>query len=207
MSLRYTIKQLAFLNATYQKNNAVETTALFNAKFDLDKKVGQITSCFKNHGITCGRTGHFNKGQTSWNDGMKGLDVGGKSHETRFKKGDKPKNLRVLGAERICSKDGYILIKVSEKNPYTPATTRFKHKQIVVWEQKNGAIPDGHKVRFLDGNKLNCEPDNLTLVTNALHIHLNRFGYKDYPEELKVSALALCKLEVACFAANKRVAR
>jgi hypothetical protein len=94
---------------------------------------------------------------------------------------------------------------VEEKDPYTQAKTRFKHKQIVVWEQLNGPVPDGHKVRFLDGDKLNCEPDNLTLVSNALHAHLNRFGYKDYPAELKTSAMALCKLEVACFAAKKRV--
>jgi hypothetical protein len=201
---KYSAEQLAFLKNTYQLHNAVETTALFNEKFNQDKTVGKIKACFKNHGITCGRTGHFTKGGESWNKGMKGLDLGGRSHETRFKKGDKPKNLREIGSERICKKDGYILIKVNEKNPHTNALTRFKHKQIVVWEQHHGRIPEGHIVRFLDGNKLNCEPDNLTLVSMALHLHLNRFGYNDYPDELKESAMALCKLETAYFAAIKR---
>jgi hypothetical protein len=200
----YTPAHLKFLEKTYQIHDVNKTTELFNAEFGLSKESKNIRSCLKNHKITCDRSGHFNKGQLPWNTGMKGLDLGGRSHETRFKKGDKPQNLREVGAERICPKDGYILIKVEEENPYTSAKTRFKHKHLVVWEEHNGPIPHGYKVRFLDGDKLNCAHENLVLVTNALHIHLNRFGYKDYPEELKESAMALCKLEVACFEAKKR---
>lgn len=31
----------------------------------------------------------------------------------------------------------------------------------LVWERKNGSIPEGYKIYFKDGNGLNCSPDNL----------------------------------------------
>lgn len=201
---KYTPDHIEFLKVAYKKHPLNETTELFNKKFNLEKTASQIKSCLKNKKIKSGRSGQFAKGSTSWNKGMKGYCAGGRSHETRFKKGNTPQNKRPLGSTRICSKNGYMLVKVEEKNPYTKAVTRYKHKQIIVWEEHNGPIPEKHNIRFLDGDVLNCDIDNLALISNALHVHLNRYGYNDLPPELKESALALCRLEVAYFEAKRK---
>lgn len=43
----------------------------------------------------------------------------------------------------------------------------------VVWEMHNGPIPKGHVIRFIDGNNLNCNIENLKLITRKEHAQLN----------------------------------
>ncbi|KKK99275.1 hypothetical protein LCGC14_2634360, partial [marine sediment metagenome] len=122
-----------------------------------------------------------------------------------FKKGTIPPNRNPLGTERICSKDGFILIKIAEKNPYTGFPTRYKHKHVYIWEQANGPAPKGMVVAFIDGDKTRCELDNLMLISRAELLNLNRYGYKDMPAELKPSVLALSKLQVKTWAKEKKL--
>ena len=110
-----------------------------------------------------------------------------------------PANRKPLGHERVCSKDGYVLIKVAERNPHTGFPTRYKHKHVHIWEQAHGPVPAGQVVIFMDGDKLNFEPQNLMLVTRAQLLRLNKHGYKDAPKDIKPSVLALSKLEVQTF--------
>lgn len=67
-------------------------------------------------------------------------------------------------------------------------------------------MPPGHKIRFLDGDKRNCDIDNLALISIALNLHLNQHGYNNVPDELKAAMLTLSKLEVAYFAKVKELA-
>ena len=80
------------------------------------------------------------------------------SSRTRFKAGHRPHNTKPIGYERIDSKDGYVYIKVSDDLPM-----QLKHR--VVWEQHNGAVPDGYCICFRDGNRQNCEISNLFLLS------------------------------------------
>ena len=73
-----------------------------------------------------------------------------KCKHTMFKKGNVPSNRRIIGSERV-GKDGYILIKVQDgklKRNWMP-----KHRYL--YEQEYGKIPEGYKLIFADGNKLN----------------------------------------------------
>jgi hypothetical protein len=56
------------------------------------------------------------------------------------------------------AKSGYLRETIGRRE------SRYLHH--VVWEEKHGPIPPGHKVCFRDGDRLNCASDNLFLLTN-----------------------------------------
>ena len=195
-----TPEQDQFLKINYPEMSVIKLTIAINAEFGTRFTDEQIKTYVHNNKIPSGRTGQFKKGHINWNKGTKGIC---KPNSGSFKKGNTPGNLKPLGHERICSKDGFILIKIVEKNPYTGASTRYKHKHVYVWEQENGKTPEGMVIVFRDGIKLNCELDNLMLLSRAELLRINQKGYKDAPGELKPSILALARLEVKIFKHEK----
>jgi len=198
-------EQNKYLKENYTGRSVAELTDLFNDKFGTYMKKSQIKTAVKNRKLISGRTGCFPKGHKSWNTGTKGLC---KPNSGSFKKGSVPANLKPLGSEKICPRDGYVLMKVPEQDPHTGFSTRWKHKQVHVWEQNNGPVPDGFAVLLKDGDRLNCDdPDNLILVSRAELLRLNKHGYKDTPDELKPSVLVLAKLEVKTFEKTRRLTK
>ena len=187
-----TPEQLEFLRTGYGTMAITELTAAFNAHFGEERTKGNIKTTLGNYRIIAGRTGFFEKGSKPWNLGVKGY-MG--ANPTSFKKGCAPPNRKPIGSERICPKDGFVQIKVAETDPYTGFPTRYKHKHVHVWEQIHGPVPKGHVVAFIDGDKLNCEPENLMLITRQVLLILNLHNYKEVQAELKPSVLALAKLE------------
>jgi hypothetical protein len=190
---QYTGEQLAFLRENYPRMGQQELLAAFNAEFGLDKTVQQLKATLNNYKIRSGRTGCFEKGQKVWNDGLAGKGVC-KPNSGSFQKGSIPPNRKPLWDERICSKDGFILMKVPETDPYTGFPTRYKHKHVWVWEQANGPVPPDHVIRFLDGDKLNCSLDNLGLFTRAESLEMTRLGFSEVEKEAKPAMAALGQL-------------
>lgn len=201
LAREYTPDQELFLRSEYTGRSIKQLTEEFNSKFGTDKTEKQIMSFVHNRGITSGRTGHFEKGSIPWNAGTKGKT---RANKTSFKKGSIPPNRKPLGHERTCSRDGYILIKIAEENPYTGAPTRYKQKHVHLWESVNGPVPDGMTVIFKDGDKTNITIDNLSLVSRAELLRLNQHRYRESHEDLKPSIMALSKLEVQTFRASKK---
>ena len=196
VSILFTSEQIEFLKSEYPGRTRKEITNLFNIHFGVNRSLSQITAFIKNNKIKNGLSGRFVKGQKSWNSGTKGLTH---ANSGSFKKGNSPANKRELGSERICPKDGYILVKVEQENPYTGHKTRYRHKQIVVWELANGAIPKGMNLRFKDGDKLNVDIDNLELVSKALNLRLNKNQMNAAPDEVKPTIRAISELEIKTF--------
>ena len=60
-------------------------------------------------------------------------------------------------------------------------------------------------VAFKDGDRTNCEPENLMLISRAELLVLNQHGYGEMPAELKPSVLALARLEVKAFSKKGRL--
>ena len=199
----YTTEQAQFLRNNYAGRSVAELTAIFNDRFGTDKTTQQIKTFVSKRGITSGRTGCFEKGHKTWNAGTKGLGLTG-ANKGSFKKGNVPANRKPLGSERICSKDGFMLIKIAEQDPHTGFPTRYKHKHVYIWEQAHGPVPEGMVVAFRDSDKLNIEPENLMLISRAELLRLNKNGYKETQDELKPSVLALSKLEVKTFVAQTK---
>lgn len=189
--MKYTHEQLVFLAENTKLMSRAELTIAFNRAFNCNQTAQKIKAALGNHHISSGRTGHFLKGNKPWNTNTRGLLH---VNKTSFKPGNRPANLRPIGSERICSKDGFILIKVACDNPYTKAKTRFCHKHVVIWEQEYGKVPQGKVIKFIDGNKLNCTLDNLVCVSRSELLYLNQRKYNEYPAEVKPSILAVAKL-------------
>lgn len=108
----------------------------------------------------------FVKGGHSWNAGIS-FTAGGRSAETRFKKGNRSGRANELhkpiGSERI-SKDGYLERKINEDMPFQ---RRWRAVHLILCEEKNGPLPKGHAIVFRDGDKTNLDDDNFELVTRA----------------------------------------
>ncbi len=194
--MKYTAKQLNFIRRGYITMEISALTPIFNSRFGCNQSESAIRAATKNHGFKSGRDGRFRTGHMSWNKGTKGLTG---RNITTFKKGNIPLNSKPLGHERICSKDGCFLKKIAEKNPYTGALTRYQYKHVWLWEKKHGTVPDGMIVAYRDGNNKHCILKNLMLITRAELLQLNQSGYKDMPDEIKPSLLALAKLRVKTF--------
>jgi len=126
------------------------------------------------------RPGH----QLSPNRGVKGWDSGGRSHETRFKKGQHPP----IGTERL-SKDGYLQRKVTDTG-YPPRDWKGVH--VLLWEEHHGPVQAGHAVVFKDGDKKHIAIENLELITRAELMARNTIHR--YPGELKDAIRLTAKL-------------
>jgi len=154
-----------------------------------DVSVDDLKSLCSRKGWKTGRDGKIKKGNVPPNKGKKGHSVPG-SEATQFKKGQKPVNAKPIGYERICSKNGYVLIKVARPNPYTGAKSRIMPKHRYLWEEKNGPIPKGHVLRHMDGNILNTDPKNWICVSLGVNARLNVSGFNNAPSDLKKTLLA-----------------
>jgi len=197
MRFVYSAEQLGFLKAGYLELSLEELTLAFNARFGMQKPERAIRSALRNHRFRSGRTGQFEKGHGSWNTGTH-YTAGGRSAETRFKKGQKPLTWVPIGTE-VFTKDGYIKRKVRDDAP--PGRSRFnwEHLHTLVWAEHNAPVPKGHAVCFHDGNKQNCAIENLFLLKRSELLYLNRWQPKDLQDELKPSMRTLAKLEVKRF--------
>lgn len=184
----FTIEQKEWIEKQYQVLSIPDLTIAFNQYFGDQKTTAQLRSFTNNHAIKSGRTGQFESGHKTWNKG-KNFCAGGHSAKTRFKKGNIPANHRPIGSERIDNKDGYVMVKVAE-----PRTWRLKH--IVVWEQHNGKLPDGHVIWFIDNDRTNCSIENLMLVTQGENAVTNKFGLGRAAPQDKTTVQLIAKTRI-----------
>jgi len=97
----------------------------------------------------CGEVGsatRFQKGQTPWNKGTKGIHTGGE--ETQFRPGQLPHNTYEVGSYRI-TKDGTLQQKIGNNKGNNSARWRGVHE--LVWVAANGPLPAKHIVVFKPG--------------------------------------------------------
>lgn len=179
----FTEEQEQFVKENVKGVGNKELTEMVNKEFRTNYTVNQVKALKQRRGWSSELTGYFEKGHKTWNKGKKGLYFKG-SEKGWFKKGQRPQNYRPVGSERICSKDGYILVKVQDEGTYPE---RWRHKHVVEWEKHNGKVPKGHVVTFLDGDKTNTDISNLKLIDRRTLSYLNRGdGLTDNPTENKV---------------------
>lgn len=204
-SIPYSAAEMAWLEA----NRALvisEYHAAFCEAFGRDDVSAiNLHSLRKRKGWKTGRTGCFPKGHDPHNKGIPCAPGKGGRHpnarKTQFKKGRLPHNHHGAGHERVDSKDGYAIIIVDEVNPWTGAATRPMHKHRYLWEKVNGPIPDGHVLKCLDGNKMNCDPSNWEAIPRGVLPRLNGgratrvMAYDTAPDELKPVLMTMARVE------------
>lgn len=191
----FTQEEMEFAREHYGKMGRALVTTALNKAFGTQYTEGQVISLIKNHGLYSARTGHFTPGHVPFNKGMKGWQAGGRAKETQFKPGrpaHEARNYLPIGSTRL-SKDGYLERKVTDDLNLVPAR-RWEFEHRLVWEAVNGPIPENHVVVFLDGDKLNCDLDNLRCVPRGALLYMNRTGLNDTAGETRKAAILTAEL-------------
>lgn len=153
-------KQWTLTEIQYLRDNAsIIASRALAIQFRVSHKA--LLGTLKRYNIKTGRDTKFKSGQISWN---KGKHVR-QSPATEFKKGSLPHNTKTDGAISIRrDKTGrnykYIRVALGKWDLYH----RF------LWRSVYGEIPKDKIVTFIDGNSLNCEIDNLKLITRSEHM-------------------------------------
>jgi hypothetical protein len=160
-------------------------------------------ACRLRRGDNVGAGTRFTPGHAPANKGLRRPGWSpGRMKDTQFRKGERRgvavKKYKPIGTERL-SKEGYLERKIHDG---LPLQSRWRAVQRIRWEAIHGPTPKGMVLKCLDGNRLNTEPANWTLIPRALLPRLvggrlGRLGYDEAPPELKPTILAVAKLEHA----------
>jgi hypothetical protein len=171
------------LNSVYAKANIL----------GLKKSEAYLASpdaCRLRRGDNVGMACRFLPGHVPANKGIKGWDSGGRSHETRFKAGQRGNKWMPIGSYRT-SHEGYLQRKVAETG-YPPHDWRAVH--LLLWIEHHGPIPTGYAVGFIDGNKQHVVIDNLVLLSRADLMQRNTIHR--YPQELRLAIRQVARLKL-----------
>jgi hypothetical protein len=150
---RWTTQEIKLVTELYQKYPLKVVASITGIP------LAQIEALTTNRKIISGRSGHFRKGQKSWNKGKHIVAIG--CQVSWFKTGHLPHNTKPEGYESIRhDKRGvpYYHVKFEGK-------IHYKHR--LMWELSHGPIPQKHCVIFVDGNTMNCTLENLKLIPLA----------------------------------------
>lgn len=191
---KFSKAELAFIRSR-QTVPRRELHAAYVEKFQRQISLAGFKALCKRLGLRTGRTGQFPKGIVPANKGKK-MPYNANSARTQFKKGclsgralDRQKP---IGSERF-SKEGYLERKIHNG---LPMQSRWRGVHRINWEAKHGALPEGHVLKCLDGNKLNTEPSNWEAISRGVLARRNkRFAGAQLPAELEPTALAIAKLD------------
>lgn len=132
-------------------------------------------------GRTDGKRGgasRFQAGHQTWNKGTN-FTAGGRSAETRFKKGNRTHTWHPIGFERV-TKDGLLQRKMTE-HFHSPSDYVSVHL-LTYQEHHKTIVPRGYVVIFEDGNKRNFDITNLKMVSRAELMKRN--SVHNLPKEL-----------------------
>ena len=199
---KYTEEEREFLKSFIPGHTYKEIVEAYNKRFEDQITISRVKGYMENHKINNGLTGRFKKGNIPFNKGVKGIRYKG-CEKTWYPKGNLPHNTKPIGYERI-TKDGYIEVKIAMRPGDTKNGHNFVGKHRLVWEAVHGPIPKGYKLIFLDGNKQNCNLDNLALVTNAEHLQLTRLGLRSENAQFTETGILIAKTGIAVSKALKK---
>ena len=193
-STSYPKEMLEYVRANAEGVSNQEMTDRVNQLFGLNMTVNKMKSFKSNHGISSGLTGWFEKGHVSHNKG-KTMPLHPNAARHTFKKGHIPYNFLEIGTLTVTT-DGYLIRKVANPN-------KWELEARLVWEAHHGEIPEGHKIIYLDGDRLNVDISNLAMVSNAEHMEMTREKLRFKNSELTKAGVAVAKLKVATKKAKK----
>lgn len=140
------------------------------------------SACRLRRGDNVGAEFRFKSGFEPWNKGVS-WTAGGRSAETRFAKGSKPKNTLPIGSLRI-TREGILERKISNESGSSKNRWRSVHE--LVWMEVNGAIPKGHICVFKSGLKTTdvgqITVDKVECISRAENMKRN--SYHRYGKEI-----------------------
>ena len=180
-----------------------------NEKFGTNWTQTGMKQFRQRHGIKSGETGWFQKGHAPGNKGKKLEEYVGEERAaeikkriapTQFKKGQSPHNEYPIGTV-IVNGQGF---KLRKRQMEGTLWERWEFLHRAVWMEHNGPIPDGMMVIFRDGDRLNCDISNLTLISKTENAALNKLGLRSEDPDLTDAGINLVRLRFAVKAARKK---
>ena len=173
-----------------------EMAKMVNERFGTSFTPGMMKQVRQRHGIRSGCTGWYQKGHPPGNKGLRQEDYMSpeaieKTRATRFKKGDRPPNELPVGSV-VVNSYGY---KLRKRRMEGALWERWEFLHKAVWEERNGPVPEGMVVTFKDSDRLNCDIDNLILVTRGENAALTRLGYRFEDPDLTETGLNALRLK------------
>ena len=199
---KYTDEEHKFLQSFIPGHTYKEIVAEYNKTFREPITQTRVKGYMANHKINNGLTGRFKKGHIPFNKGKKGVCAKG-CEKTWFVEGHLPHNTKPIGYERI-TRDGYIEVKIKMRPSHPSCNDNFKLKHRLVWEEAHGPIPKGCNIIFLDGNRQNCDLENLALVSQAENLEMMRKGLRSEEAEFTKTGILIAKVTIASANAKKK---
>lgn len=200
---KYNDEHVEFLRKSYAKHDARETCRRFNKRYGFETNWSALRTWMNKHGIFSGNDGKFHAGQKPWNTGTKGLAG---ANRGSYKPGMLPAKTRPVGSERQTT-DGYIEVKVSDAwNPVKRRFGEWRRKNHVVWEQAHGPVPDNHVVTFRNGDRTDCRPENLELVSKSVLCALRHVDFWKQPQEIRPVLMTATQLRMKIHEIEKETA-
>lgn len=169
---KYTKEQRQFIIDNVKGTNYRVLSEMFNKEFGENKTRQQIKGYCTRHGL------------------RNGVD----RKATMFKNGHDPYTIvKPLYSEKKTG-NGEVLIKVREDAGIGNHLENWELKKVVVWEQHYGKKPKDLMVLQLNGDKNDCNIDNLILVEVHETMLLYKLGYVFNDPQLTLSALYYIRL-------------
>lgn len=102
-------------------------------------------------------------------------------------------NYLPVGTERLHVRWNTIYVKVAETGPMHK---KWRPKHFVVWEKANDRpLPDGYRVLFKDGNRMNFAPENLEAMSRNEMSALANIRFRSYPKVIQDLARISTKIK------------
>lgn len=205
-SSKFPVEMHAYIRQITPGRSYKEITALINEKFG-DETISEksVKTYLRNHKLSTGRTGHFEKGHIPWSKGKKIEEIikdpekRKNYYASQFKPGHKPINLLPVGSI-VKNREGYLLRK---KQMEGSQWERWEMLHRAVWEEHNGKIPEGMIVTFKDGNREHCSIDNLALATQAENVLMTNKGFRSEDPDLTMAGLTVIRIDQQLAALQK----
>lgn len=117
-----------------------------------------------------------------------------KSKDT-IRRAKKQSQSRPIGTVTVVN--GFKYIKV--KDEFEPFYKNYVPLHRHVWENNFGKIPEGYSIVFLNGDKLDCNAENLACVSNAILARMaNGHGKSFWSEDREVTKTAILVCDLDC---------
>ena len=163
----YTTEQNEWLRENITKYTYRDLGAAFNNRFHLNRN-WKTLKCHCRNVLKLKSGAMSRKGYTSWNSSA-------------------------IGSERVSG--NRVIVKVT--NVPTTGKNReinWKDKGHLVWEQHHGKIPEGYRLVYLDGNKMNYDISNLECVSRSIQGRVSK-AFRGTSPEVKRCAIKMKTLE------------
>ena len=177
-----------------------ELTDAVNKKFGGNYSKRQIKNLRGRMGIKTGLPRGGKKGNKPWNTGLK-YDEKMKAKTTTFQSGNTPFNTAPIGTERFY--DGCIQVKVTDEHHGKDYQKNWIPKARLVWEQYNGPLKESDIIIHLDGDKRNLDISNLSCVSRAELIRMNKNHRYSEDGEITKAGVLVSKIEQEMYKKKK----